>query len=277
MRILRALILLGLTAAILGGSAYFAYELYWKPRQLDLADKRDFTSSTPSPPPDFSLPAFDKALALQKAGDMDGFRAALSEFIATYPDSPNLVKAKTILGDLNSETIFSPTISSDKTAYTVTHGDSLVKIASKLKANAELIYRANNLESINLKVGQQLLVPHLDTRITVDRKAETLTLYNKGGFFKEYKVMSLKTPGVPSSKPLETKVQDKIALKGANRVAFGDKNYPEAERWVMLNTSALAIRPQPEGAQTPPGIVVSPADMDEIFLLVSRGTPVTIN
>ncbi len=277
MRILRALILLGLTAAILGGSAYFAYELYWKPRQLDLKDKRDFTSSTPSPPPDFSLPAFDKALALQKSGDMDGFRAALSEFIASHPDSPNLAKAKTLLGDLNSETIFSPRISADKTPYTVTHGDSLVKIASKLKTNAELIYRANNLETINLKIGQKLLVPRLDPRLTVDRKAETLTLFNKGGFFKEYKVMSLKMPGVPSSKTLETKVADKIALKDSNRVAFGDKSYPEAERWVMLSTSALAIRSQAEGALPPPGIVVSPAAMDEIFLLVSRGTPVTIN
>lgn len=277
MRILRALILLGLTAAILGGSAFFAYELYWKPRQLDLEDKREFKAATPSPPPDFSLPAFDKAMALQKSGDTEGFRAALAEFIASYPDSPNLAKAKDILGTMNSEAIFSPTIATDKTAYKVSSGDSLVKIASKLKANAELIYRSNNLDSINLKIGQQLLVPHLDTSIVIDRKAETLTLYNKGGFFKEYEVMSLKTPGVPSSKPLETKVADKIALKGSNRVAFGDKSYPEAERWVMLGTSALAIRPQVEGAPPPPGIVVSPTAMDEIFLLVSRGTPVTIN
>lgn len=277
MRILRALILLGLTAIILGGSAYFAYELYWKPRQLDLEDKREFTSSTPSPPPDFSLPAFEKAMDLQKSGDTEGFRAALTEFIASYPDSPNLARAKSVLGEMNSEAIFSPAISADKTAYTVSSGDSLVKIASKLKANAELIYRANNLETINLKIGQQLLVPHLDTRITVDREAETLTLYNKGGFFKEYKVMSLKTPGVSRSKTVETKVTEKIALKGSNRVAFGDKNYSEAERWVMLSIPALAIRAQTEGAPPPPGIVVSSADLDEIFLLVSRGTPVTIN
>jgi LysM repeat protein len=277
MVIFRALVLISLTAAILGGTAFFAYELYWKPRQLDLEDKREFRSGTPSPPPDFSLPAFDKALALQKSGDREGFRNALTEFVANYADSPNLAKAKTLLGDLNSESVFSPAVTANKTPYTVSHGDSLAKISSKTKTSAELIYRANNLDSINLSIGQQLLVPHVEMRLVVDRKAETLTLYNKGAFFKEYKVMHLKTPGLPASKPVETKVAEKIALKDSNRVAFGDKNYSEAERWVMLSTSAIAIRAQLEGAAPPPGIAVSPADLEEIFLLVSRGTPVTIN
>jgi LysM repeat protein len=277
MVIFRALVLISLTAAILGGTAFFAYELYWHPRQLDLEDKREFRAATPSPPPDFSLPAFEKATALQKSGDREGFRASLTEFIAAYPDSPNIAKAKTQLGDLNSETVFSPAIQADKTAYTVSHGDSLAKISSKTKTSAELIYRANNLDSINLQVGQQLLVPHVEMRMTINRKAETLTLYNKGAFFKEYKVMHLKTPGLPSSKSVETKVADKIALNGPNRVAFGDKSYSEADRWVMLSSSSIAIRAQPEGAAPPPGIAVSPADLEEIFLLVSRGTPVTIN
>ena len=275
--IFRALVLISLTAVILGGTAYFAYELYWKPRQLDLEDKREFRAGTPSPPPDFSLPAFEKALAAQKSGDRDGARTALAEFIASYPESPNLAKAKSTLGDLNSETVFSSAILTDKTPYTVSHGDSLMKISSKTKTRAELIYRANNLDSINLQVGQQLLVPHLDIRMVVDRKAHTLTLYNKGAFFKEYKVMSVKMPGLPASKPVETKVAENIALKDSNRVAFGDKSYPEADRWVMLSTSAIAIRAQPEGAPAPAGIAVSPADLEEIFLLVSRGTPVTIN
>jgi LysM repeat protein len=277
MMIFRALVLLFLTSAILGGTAYFAYELYWKPRQLDLEDKREFRAATPSPPPDFSLPAFEKALALQKSGDRDGFRTALTEFVINYPGSPNLAKAKQLLGDLNSETVFSSAISTDKTPYTVSHGDSLMKIASRTKTRAELIYRANNLTSINLQVGQQLLVPKLEMRMVVDRQAKTLTLYNKGAFFKEYQVMSVKTPGLPASKPVETKVAENIALKGSNRVAFGDKSYPEADRWVMLSTSGIAIRAQAEGAPAPAGIAVSPADLEEIFLLVSRGTPVTIN
>jgi LysM repeat protein len=277
MMIFRALVLFSLTAAILGGTAFFAYELYWKPRQLDLEDKREFRAATPSPPPDFSLPAFEKALTLEKSGDREAFRAALAEFIASYPESPNLAKAKKLLGDLNSESVFSTAILTDKVPYTVSHGDSLMKIASRTKTRAELIYRANNLTSINLKIGQQLFVPKLEMRMVIDRKAQTLTLYNKGAFFKEYQVMSVKTPGLPASKPVETKVADNIAIHNSNRVAFGDKNYSLADRWVQLSASGATIRPQPEGAPAPAGITVSPADLEEIFLLVSRGTPVTIN
>ena len=50
-------------------------------------------------------------------------------------------------------------------------GDSLVKIASKFKSNAELIFRANNMETINLKIGQKLVIPQLDISVVVDRKA----------------------------------------------------------------------------------------------------------
>ena len=77
----------------------------------------------------------------------------------------------------------------------------------------------------------------------VDRKAGTVTLFNKGQFFKEYRTLSLKTPGVATS--AKTKVADKIALRGSNRVAFGDKNYSGSERWVMLGSAGLAIRSLP--------------------------------
>lgn len=277
MMLFRALVLLSLTAAILGGSAYFAYELYWKPRQLDLEDKRTFAAKPPAPPPDFSLPSFEKAMEVQKTGDREAFRAALTEFLANYPTSPNTAKAKATLGALNSEAVFSPAIPGDKTPYTVSHGDSLARIAARTKTEANLIYRANNLETINLSVGQQLFIPRLQMSLTINRAAKTVTLYNKGEFFKEYQAMALKTPGLAAGKPVQTKVADRIALKGANRVAFGDKAYPEAERWILLSAASLAIRAQPEGGQPPPGIILSPADLEEIFLLVSRGTPVTIH
>jgi hypothetical protein len=102
-----------------------------------------------------------------------------------------------------------------------------------------------------------------------------VTLFNKGQFFKEYKTLSLKAPGVASS--AKTKVADRLALRGSNRVAFGDKNYSGSERWVMLGSAGLAIRSVPEGSESfPPGIIVAQSDIEEIFLLVSRGSPVTI-
>jgi hypothetical protein len=79
-----------------------------------------------------------------------------------------------------------------------------------------------------------------------------------------------------------TKVSDKIALKGPNRVAFGAADYNGSERWVMLGLTNAVIRGQPEvdengqAPAVPPGIIVSQEDIEEIFPLVTRGTSVTI-
>ena len=268
---MRTLIILVLVGLILGGSAYFGYELYWKPRKLDREDKAAAQSAEI---PDYTLPIFQKAAALEQS-DIEGARAAWGDFIRNYPTAPKLAEAKAALGRINSSQVFSPTSSPDKISYSVGKGDSLVKIAAKFKSNAELIFRANNMETINLKIGQKLVIPQLDISVVVDRKAGTVTLFNKGQFFKEYRTLSLKTPGVATS--AKTKVADKIVLRGSNRVAFGDKNYSGSERWVMLGSAGLAIRSLPEGAENPPpGIIVGQDDIEEIFLLVSRGSPVTI-
>ena len=275
MAIVRTLIILALVGLILGGSAFFAYELYWKPRRLDMED-RAASSQAPGGVPDYTLPAFERAASLERTGGVDGARAAWAEFIRNYPNSPKIAEAKAALGGINIGQVFSTAASPEKTSYSVGKGDSLVKIASKFKSNAELIYRANKLQTINLKIGQQLVIPQLDMSIMVDRKAGTVTLLNRDQFFKEYRAVALKTPGV--SRSAQLKVVDKIALQGSNRVAFGDKNYSGSERWVMLGSSGLAIRGLPEGAGAtpPPGIIVAQPDIEEIFLLVSRGTPVTI-
>ena len=134
-----------------------------------------------------------------------------------------------------------PYPSPEKTSYAVGKGDSLVKIASKFKSNAELIFRANNLQTINLKIGQQLVIPQLDMSMVVDRKARTVTLLNGGQFFKEYRTVALKTPGRSDFRPDQG--TDKIALRDSNRVAFGDKNYSGSERWIMLGS----VRPRHQG------------------------------
>jgi LysM repeat protein len=269
----RTLIILVLVGLILGGSAFFAYEFYWKPRKLDREER---ASSAPAEIPDYTLPAFQKAANLERSGDIEGACAAWGEFIRDYPSSPKIAEAKAALGKLNTGLIISPGPSPQKISYSVGKGDSLVKIASKFKSSAELIFRANNMETINLKIGQRLVIPQLEMSVVVDRKAGTVTLFNKGQFFKEYRTLALKTPGVSAT--AQTKVADKIALRGPTRVAFGDKNYAGSERWVMLGSAGLVIRSVPEGADAapPPGIIVAQPDIEEIFLLVSRGSPVTI-
>lgn len=270
--IIRALTILVLTGLIFGTAAYFAYELYWKPQKLDQLD-REAKAIAPvtMTPTDYTLPAYQKAVAAARGPDVEAGKAALHEFIQNYPDSPNLGAARKLLGEINSKQFFSSSDTKDKVVYTVASRDSLVRIASKFKSSAELIFRVNNLENINLQIGQRLAIPQPEVTITLDKKAHTVTVQNKGQFFREYKILSFKSPAAAAG----AKVTDKFAMADSKRVAFGDKSYAGGDRVVMIS-GGVTMRGGVEGSPLPAGIVLSQDDMDEIFLLVSRGTPVTM-
>lgn len=275
MFIIRAFTILVLTVLIFGGAAYFAYELYWKPERLDREEKvaaEARAALPPTPPPDYTLPAFEKAAQLQKSGDVEGARAAFFDFLKNYPDAPKASEARRIIGEINSSQFFSPSASPDKVAYTVVSRDSLAKIAAKFKSSPELIFRVNNLDSINLQIGQQLYIPQLQVTVDVDRKAGLVTVNNNGAFFKAYPAV-VKVPH--SATATQTKVLDKFATRDSKRVAFGDKNYADCERFVVFS-GGVTVRAGEAGAAGA-GITLSPSDMDEIFLLVNRGTPVTLH
>ncbi len=304
--IIRTLVILALVAAILGGTGYFAYEFYLKPQKLDQEEKKLADLPPPAPPPDPSLAAFD-ALGAVVNEDSPEAQAALAGFLSSYPDSPKAAEARAALGRANVAILLSPAPSPENTPYTVVSGDSLVRIASKFKSGAELIYRANHLSTINLKIGQQLMVPKLDSSIVVDREGKTVTLLNGGVFVKEYPTLSLKLPGSLGKAPVETKVTDKVAMKGSVRAAFGTKDFEGSDRWLMLGVSGVVLRGAPAAplvppsdaptatpqatpspgdspatvadatpVPMPPGIILAPTDAEEIFVLTKRGTPVTI-
>ncbi len=280
--IARVLVILILVAAILGGTGYFAYELYFKPKKLDVEEKKMAElAPPPTPPPDPSLAAFEALKPVLELGTPES-GAKIGEFLNAYPESPMAPAARAALGRINAAQLLSPSPSPDKIMYAVAKGDSLVKIAAKFKTGAELIYRVNNLQTINLQIGQELAIPKLDTALIVDRTGKTVTLMNAGAFVREYPVVSLKLPPAASSGTVETKVNDKLAMKGSTRVAFGTKDYDGSDRWIMLGLAGVALRgtpaPAADGTQPPmpPGIVLDPADAGEIFVLTTRGTPVTI-
>ena len=78
------------------------------------------------------------------------------------------------------------------------------------------------MESINLRIGQKLEIPQLDTALEIhlaDRKA---ILRNRGQFFKSYPIKTLKVP-VKKNFEAKTKVFEKMAFKNGLRVAFGIK------------------------------------------------------
>jgi LysM repeat protein len=278
---IKALTILFLVAGILGGSGYFIYELYYKEKKLDYVEQAAAPTPTPASTPHPALAAFD-SLKPVLAQNTEEARDAIAAHLSTYPDSPKAVEARAALGRINLSLFRDPGATASNTLYTVKKGDSLDRIKSQFKTNSELIYWANGMTSINLQIGQQLLVPVVDTALVIDRAGSTVSIMNAGAFFKEYPAVSMTLTGQAAKGEVEAKVADRIARKGEARVAFGAKDYAEAERTVLINPGNVVLRTPPAPAAdgstppTPSGIVLSPSDFDEIYALVKSGTPVTI-
>jgi len=280
--IAKLLVILILVAGIVGGTGYVAFELYFKEKKLDIQEKKILADAPPpTPPPDPSIAAFEK-LKPVLAQETPDAKATLEAYLTDYPESAAAQEVRVAIGRINTAQVLSAIPSPDKTVYTVTKGDSLVKIAAKNKTGADLIHRVNKLQTINLQIGQQLVIPKLDLSLVIDRKAHTLTVNNAGVFFKEYVPKSFKLPGGIAAGKVETKVVDRLAMKGTARIAFGAKEYEESDRSIVLAVPGLIIRgvpaPAADGTETPmpSGIVLDPADAAELFAITARGTPVTI-
>lgn len=279
--IFKSLTILVLVAAILGGTAYFINELYYKEQKLDIEEAAASPTPTPEPTPHPGIAAW-AAIKDKVAAPTVESRDALAVFLSTHPDAPTVPEARQALGRINLALFKNPDTSPGTTLHTVKKGDSLARIASQLKSNAELIFWANALPNINLQIGQTLVVPSPDTAIVINRSKSLVTLMHQGTFFKDYSPVSMQLPAAASSGEIEAKVTDRIALKGDTRVAFGHKDYPSTERSILINPGNLVLRTPPppmEDGSTPAmptGIVLSPQDFAELYVLVKSGTPVLI-
>jgi len=274
--IIKGLILLALSALVFGGGGWVGYQVLVKPNQIS---KEELAKGKAAPPPDPSLPEFEKVMTIKNAHKPVEAREALERFLENYPFSTKLVEVRKALGDVNTDIFFSAIPAPDKIRYEVRSGDSLEKIKRKLKTTDELIMRCNNLDDPRrLRIGQVLMVSQPDFSVIVDRKAQTVTLFNKGKFFKEYKAASWSAPAPKKGMekiPIPANVGKKLAWSNGAQIAFGSKEYAGSARWVDLTAKGFTL--YTEGGQKPPaGIGMTPEDMEELATLLSKGVPVTI-
>ena len=102
---------------------------------------------------------------------------------------------------------------------------------------------------------------------------------NNGNFFRWYKPLEVK---LPAKFVLgQFKMREKIAWSSGVRVAFGEKKYLGSSRWIVINNSGITLysetNPQTPNVQKPgTGIMLGPADMEELFALVVKDTPVIV-
>ena len=276
--IVKIFITLFLVAVIFGGAAYYAYNLYLKPQKIV---KTKFAAiARPAPTPNRAAADFDALNASLKVKPRQEAMAILQKFLIDNPTSTKSAEARKLLGDLNIEEFFSRNPGPTKTEYIVMPGDSLARIASKNKVSFDLIIRANNIDRLLIHPGDRFMIPMGNFTLEISSQNKVVTLKDNGAFFKEYPLIAA---SLPSNLPAEgVTVMEKIAWHDGKRVAFGDKNYVGSSRWISLTTNGLTLYSSVEDGspldiETPgSGAQLSPGDLEEIFALVNRGTPVTI-
>ena len=274
--LVKLLVVASLAIGVFGGGGFVAYRLFFKK-----PDSRGRNPNEPvvTPTPDPGIAMFNQAKREIASGDQNDAQKILLALVQSFPDSTRINEAKKLLGDLNISAFFSPEPGPDKTEYVVIRGDSIARIATKTKNPAELIFKANGLDSLTIQPGRKLIIPKGQFSLVVNTKKGDVTLMNNGIFFRWYKPLELK---LPTKVVLgQFKAREKIAWADGVRVAFGEKKYLGSSRWIAISGSGITLysetNPQKPNVQKPAtGIMLGPADMEELFALVVKDTPVIV-
>jgi LysM repeat protein len=274
--LVKLLVVASLAIGVFGGGGLVAYQLFFKG-----PDRRFGSGNQPvvTPTPDPGIAMFDQAKQQISSGDQSDSQKILLSLIQSFPESIRANDARKLLGDLNISEFFSPAPGPDKTEYVVTRGDSIAKIATKTKDPAELIFKANGLDSLTIQPGKRLIIPKGQFSLVINTKRGDLTLVNNGSFFRWYKPLEVKPPAKFALG--QFKVREKIAWSGGVRVAFGEKRYLGSSRWIVVNDSGITLysetSPKAPNVEKPGnGIMLGAADMEELFALVVKDTPVIV-
>lgn len=275
--IIKGLVILFLIVAIFGSAGYFTYELFEAPKDLM---KKAMNGPQPTPPPDPSIAEYARCMKVKEAGNLADTRDALEEFTTQYPDSPRADDARETLGEINVKLFFSDAPGPDKQQYVIQRGDTISAIERKTKVPGELIMRLNRIDDPRkLQPGTVLNVSRPQFALRIDHKTKTVVLMNNGKFFKQYKVEPWSAPSRKSSAPASAKVVDKSAWKGNQRIPFGAKEHDASGRWIGMSAAGYTLYsegvdgvPKPEGG----GLGMKEEDMEELWTLINRGTPVSI-
>ncbi|MGN0845114.1 MAG: L,D-transpeptidase family protein [Kiritimatiellia bacterium] len=249
----------------------------------------------PATPPLLTNAEFERAVAdsnqLRANGKYYDARTVLLNALPRVDDTRRST-IETALGKLATEIYFTPRPGPDKVEYVIQAGDSLSAIASRFVCPKELIQKANGIpDPRRIRPGQRIVFPnHPKFHILVSKSSNTLVLSLNGAFFKRYVVST----GANAKTPAGTfKVVDKIMhpdwwTDDGKVIPFGDPKNILGTHWLALEATGETMRvsgygihgtwdDSSLGSQASAGCVrMRNAEVEEIFTLIPRGTPVTI-
>lgn len=233
-----------------------------------------------------------KARQLEAADQLEAAREQLLAVLDRVPESSRAVFQESV-GRLSIALFVSPRPAKGKVLYVIKPGDSLSKIAAKFNCPALLIEKANGIkDAARIRSGHTLAVlDHPAFSVVVSKSRNTLDVLLDGKFFKRYSVGT----GAHARTPAGTfKIVDKIPNPtwwpddGSPEVPYGDPKNILGTHWLALEATGETPRVRGYGIhgtwddatigkQSSAGCVrMRNADVAEVFMLLPRGTPVTI-
>lgn len=211
-------------------------------------------------------------------------RDAYKTVVINFPSFSNIADAQAKLGDLNVRLLFSFAQIPESTFYTVSPGDTLVKIAKKFNTTAELIKKSNNIKSDGIiHPSMRLKVPkNLKFSVVVNKTQNILILKANEQVFKVYKVATGQKGSTPiGSFKIVNKLIDPVWFKEGARVENNSPANILGSRWMGISEPGYGIHgttdPSSIGKQSTAGCIrMLNSEVEELYDILPIGADVTI-
>lgn len=262
-----------------------------QPAKTKTASKPAVQRSIPSVAPTMDVQrTFSRAQSQIAAGKLTEASALLNEVIAKSSDESLKSNALRMQGRVNLQLFLSEVPMAEKKSYVIQPGDSLDRIARRNNTTVDLIRRMNKIEGTLIYPGARLMVPAAPFIVEVDKSDRQLELILNGKLFKRYAV----GVGRYGKTPLGTfmtvvhQTQPDWTPPSGGIIPFGDPRNVLGTRWISIQDDT---RPEIKGfgihgtsdresigGETSNGCIrMLNEDVEEVFLLIPRGTKVVIN
>jgi lipoprotein-anchoring transpeptidase ErfK/SrfK len=209
-------------------------------------------------------------------------RSLYEKIIRNFPESERIQETQKKLGNLNIDILFSREITDKSIVYEVKPGDTLGKIARAFNTTADLIKESNNLTSDTIRPYDRLKLVTADFSLVIDKSQNTLALRADDQLLKVYSVSTGKENRTPTGEfKIINKLKNPVWYKAGAVVPAESPENILGSRWLGLSIEKYGIHgttePESIGEYNTEGCVrMTNEDVEELFIIVQRGTKVTI-
>ncbi|AKJ64286.1 L,D-transpeptidase family protein [Kiritimatiella glycovorans] len=266
-----------------------------EPSAAKSAPEKSGRETPPSPSPAVEAPdpaameVFREAMELVRGNRLRAARDKLYGLLERDLAERLASSTKNLLGQVNSALAFSPRDMREKSEYIVKSGDNLWELARRFDTTVAYLQESNDLENDALRPGMRLRYLDGTFRVDVDKSRFILDLYLNERFFKRYRVAIGKHDRTPEG---TFKVGDPVVhpdwyspdglipyghpdnILGTHWLPLISKDRPELKGYGIHGTRD----PASIGSEASAGCVrMMNKDIREVYMLVTRGTPVVIH